>query len=125
MVIFCSFLMGKSSFLSLFYPFLTPFGTLNRLPKFLKLRKSEGLHSITKGDLKAIVITRNEAIACRKLTSQVRDCFVPRNDKKKLKNAQRPDGKPGRELASRAEGFFRLDFLLLFYQGKSSSPPRQ
>jgi hypothetical protein len=30
--------------------------------------------------------------------------------------AQRPDGKPGRELALRAEGFFRLDFLLLFYQ---------
>ena len=36
--------------------------------------------------------------------------------------AHRPDGKPGRELALRAEGFFRLDFLLLFYQEKSSSP---
>jgi len=32
-----------------------------------------------------------------------------------------PDGKPGRELALWAEGFFRLDFLLLFYQEKSSS----
>jgi hypothetical protein len=39
-----------------------------------------------------------------------------------VKRVQRPDGKPGRELASRAEGFFRLDFLLLFYQEKSSSP---
>jgi hypothetical protein len=36
--------------------------------------------------------------------------------------AQTPDGKPGRELALRAEGFFRLDLLLLFYQEKSSSP---
>jgi len=35
--------------------------------------------------------------------------------------AQRPDGKPGREQALRAEGFFRLDFLVLFYQEKSSS----
>jgi len=26
------------------------------------------------------------------------------------------------KLALRAEGFFRLDFLLLFYQEKSSSP---
>jgi len=34
---------------------------------------------------------------------------------------QKPDGKPGRELARRVEGFFRLDFLLLFYQEKSSS----
>jgi hypothetical protein len=39
-----------------------------------------------------------------------------------LKSAQTPDGKPGRELAQWAEGFFRLDFLLLFYQEKSSSP---
>ena len=29
-------------------------------------------------------------------------------------SGQRPDGNPGRELASRAEGFFRLDFLLPF-----------
>jgi len=32
-----------------------------------------------------------------------------------------PDKKPGRELAQRAEGFFCLDFLLLFYQEKSNS----
>jgi len=38
-----------------------------------------------------------------------------------FKSAQKPDGKPGRELALRAEGFFRIDFLLLFYQEKSSS----
>ena len=37
-------------------------------------------------------------------------------------SAQTPDGKPGQELALWAEGFFRLDFLLLFYQEKSSSP---
>jgi hypothetical protein len=30
------------------------------------------------------------------------------------KSAQTPDGKPGRELALRAEGFFRLDLLLHF-----------
>jgi len=30
------------------------------------------------------------------------------------KKAQMPDGKPGRELALRAEGFFRLEFLVLF-----------
>jgi hypothetical protein len=40
----------------------------------------------------------------------------------KVRSAQTPDRKPGRELASRAEGFFCLDFLLLFYQEKSSSP---
>jgi len=39
-----------------------------------------------------------------------------------MRSAQTPDRKPGRELASRAEGFFCLDFLLLFYQEKSSSP---
>jgi len=27
-----------------------------------------------------------------------------------------PDGKPGRALAQRAEGFFRLDFLVLLCQ---------
>ena len=41
------------------------------------------------------------------------DCFKSK--------AQRSDGKPGRELALWAEGFFRLDLLLLFYQEKSSS----
>jgi len=30
------------------------------------------------------------------------------------KGAQRPDGKPGRELALWVEGFFRLDLLLPF-----------
>ncbi len=39
-----------------------------------------------------------------------------------LQTAQRPDGKPGRVLALRAEGFFRLDFLLLLCQDKRSSP---
>jgi hypothetical protein len=33
-----------------------------------------------------------------------------------------PDGKPGRELALRAEGFFRLDFLVLLCQDKRTSP---
>jgi len=34
------------------------------------------------------------------------------------KSAQTLDRKPGRELALRAEGFFCLDLLLLFYQEK-------
>jgi len=38
------------------------------------------------------------------------------------KCVQRPDGKPGRELALRAEGFFRLDFLVLLCQDKRTSP---
>jgi len=33
-----------------------------------------------------------------------------------------PDGKPGRELASWAEGFFRLEFLVLLFQDKITSP---
>jgi len=33
-----------------------------------------------------------------------------------------PDGKPGRALAQRAEGFFRLDFLVLLCQDKRTSP---
>jgi len=33
-----------------------------------------------------------------------------------------PDGKPGREMAQRAEGFFRLDFLLLFIKKKVVAP---
>ncbi|WP_158995459.1 hypothetical protein [Mucilaginibacter sp. L196] len=37
-------------------------------------------------------------------------------------SAKIPDGKPGRELALWVESFFRIDFLLLFYQEKSSSP---
>jgi len=37
------------------------------------------------------------------------------------KSAQTPDKKPGRELAQWAEGFFCLDFLLLFYQEKNNS----
>jgi hypothetical protein len=36
--------------------------------------------------------------------------------------AQRPDGKPGRELAQRAEGSFRLDFLVLLCKDKRTSP---
>jgi len=32
------------------------------------------------------------------------------------KSVQKPDGKPGRELALWAEGFFRLDFLVLLCQ---------
>jgi hypothetical protein len=39
-----------------------------------------------------------------------------------LKSAQTPDGKPGRELASRAEGFFCLDFLVLLCQDKRVAP---
>jgi len=38
------------------------------------------------------------------------------------RSAQRPDGKPGQELASRTEGFFRLDFLVLLCQDKRTSP---
>jgi len=38
------------------------------------------------------------------------------------KSAQTPDGKPGWELALRAEGFFRLDFLFLLCQDKRNSP---
>ena len=37
-------------------------------------------------------------------------------------SGQRSDGKPGRELALRAEGFFRLDFLVLLCQDKRTSP---
>jgi hypothetical protein len=33
----------------------------------------------------------------------------------KFKSAQKPDGKPGRELALRAEVFFRLDFIHLLF----------
>jgi len=39
-----------------------------------------------------------------------------------IPSAQRLDGKPGRELALWAEGFFRLEFLLLLFQDKRSSP---
>jgi len=42
------------------------------------------------------------------------------NDKQK--SVQMPDGKPGREMAQRAEGFFRLDFLLLFIKKKVVAP---
>jgi len=45
----------------------------------------------------------------------------PQSSFNKNQSAQTPDGKPGRELASWAQGFFRLDFLVLFYQEKSSS----
>ena len=36
--------------------------------------------------------------------------------------ARRPDRKPGRELALRAEGFFCLEFLVLLFQDKTTSP---
>ena len=39
------------------------------------------------------------------------------------KSAQTPDKKPGRELALRAEGFFRLEFLVLLFQTKELAPP--
>jgi len=45
-----------------------------------------------------------------------------KNDKSSQKASSRPDGKPGRELALWAEGFFRLEFLLLLFQDKRSSP---
>jgi len=34
------------------------------------------------------------------------------------KRAQMPDGKPGQEYGLRAEGFFRLDFLVTFLSRK-------
>jgi len=45
------------------------------------------------------------------------------NDPKlQIKSAQTPDKKPGRELAQRAEGFFCLEFLVLLFQDKRTSP---
>jgi hypothetical protein len=47
--------------------------------------------------------------------------YLPINHHDYKRSAQRPDGKPGRELAAWAEGFFRLEFLVLLFQDKRTS----